>query len=142
MITKTSKTSSTRRKLGSSTGFLSQFVPSETTLAVDRSTNSRSPTRLIRTCKHLHVRLTLTARFALFLIQHPSIVDKTIHNILKLCSEHGPICHLFELILVIHANTSNEINHIVYHVFVGIPRSHGCYYMLTYHAQVNIPCRS
>jgi hypothetical protein len=29
------------------------------------------------------------------------------------CSEHGPICHLFELILVIHANTSNETNHIV-----------------------------
>jgi hypothetical protein len=30
-----------------------------------------------------------------------------------LCSEHGPICHLFELILVIHANTSNGTNHIV-----------------------------
>jgi hypothetical protein len=29
------------------------------------------------------------------------------------CSEHGPICHLFELILVIHANTSNGTNHIV-----------------------------
>jgi hypothetical protein len=30
-----------------------------------------------------------------------------------ICSEHDPICHLFELILVIHANTSNETNHIV-----------------------------
>jgi hypothetical protein len=29
------------------------------------------------------------------------------------CSEHGPICHLFELILVIYANTSNGTNHIV-----------------------------
>jgi hypothetical protein len=29
------------------------------------------------------------------------------------CSEHGPICHLFVLILVIHANTSNGTNHIV-----------------------------
>jgi hypothetical protein len=29
------------------------------------------------------------------------------------CSEHGLICHLFELILVIHANTSNGTNHIV-----------------------------
>jgi hypothetical protein len=29
------------------------------------------------------------------------------------CSEHGPIYHLFELILVIHANTSNGTNHIV-----------------------------
>jgi hypothetical protein len=29
------------------------------------------------------------------------------------CSEHGPICHLFKLILVIHANTSNGTNHIV-----------------------------
>jgi hypothetical protein len=29
------------------------------------------------------------------------------------CSEHGPICRLFELILVIHANTSNGTNHIV-----------------------------
>jgi hypothetical protein len=28
-------------------------------------------------------------------------------------SEHGLICHLFELILVIHANTSNGTNHIV-----------------------------
>jgi hypothetical protein len=26
-------------------------------------------------------------------------------------SEHGLICHLFELILVILANTSNETNH-------------------------------
>jgi hypothetical protein len=30
-----------------------------------------------------------------------------------MCSEHGPICHLFKLILVIHANTSNGTNHIV-----------------------------
>jgi hypothetical protein len=29
------------------------------------------------------------------------------------CSEHGPICHLFELVLVIHANTSNGTNRIV-----------------------------
>jgi hypothetical protein len=29
------------------------------------------------------------------------------------CREHGLICHLFELILVIHANTSNGTNHIV-----------------------------
>jgi hypothetical protein len=29
------------------------------------------------------------------------------------CSEHGPNCHLFELILVIHANTSNGTNLIV-----------------------------
>jgi hypothetical protein len=29
------------------------------------------------------------------------------------CSEHGPISHLFELILVIHVNTSNGTNHIV-----------------------------
>jgi hypothetical protein len=28
------------------------------------------------------------------------------------CSEHGPICHLFEWILVIHANTSNGTDHI------------------------------
>jgi hypothetical protein len=60
----------------------------------------------------------------------------------QLCSEHGPICHLFELILVIHVNTSNGTNHFVEHVFVGISRSHGCYHMLTYHAQVNIPCPS
>jgi hypothetical protein len=32
---------------------------------------------------------------------------------LTFCSEHGPICHLFKLILVIHANTSNVTNHIV-----------------------------
>jgi hypothetical protein len=57
-------------------------------------------------------------------------------------SEHGPIFHLFELILVIHANTSNETNHFVEHVFVGIFKSHGCYHMLTYHDQVNIPCPS
>jgi hypothetical protein len=56
-------------------------------------------------------------------------------KLVEVCSEHGPICHLFELILVIP-------NHIVYHVFVGIPRSHGCYHMLKYHAQVNIPCPS
>jgi hypothetical protein len=31
----------------------------------------------------------------------------------KECSKHGPICHLFELILVIHANISNRTNHIV-----------------------------
>jgi hypothetical protein len=54
------------------------------------------------------------------------------------CSEHGLICHLFELILVIHANTSNGTNHIVKPVFVGISRSHGCYHMLTYHAQANM----
>jgi hypothetical protein len=30
-----------------------------------------------------------------------------------ICSDHGPICHYFELILVIHANTSNGTNHIV-----------------------------
>jgi hypothetical protein len=29
------------------------------------------------------------------------------------CSEHDPICHLFNLILVIHANTNNGTNHIV-----------------------------
>jgi hypothetical protein len=29
------------------------------------------------------------------------------------CSEHGPIFHLFELILVTHANTSNGTNHII-----------------------------
>jgi hypothetical protein len=29
------------------------------------------------------------------------------------CSEHGFICHLFELILLIHANISNGTNHIV-----------------------------
>jgi hypothetical protein len=29
------------------------------------------------------------------------------------CSKHGPTCHLFELILVIHVNTSNGTNHIV-----------------------------
>jgi hypothetical protein len=32
---------------------------------------------------------------------------------LEFCSEHGLICQLFELILVIHANTNNETNHIV-----------------------------
>jgi hypothetical protein len=32
---------------------------------------------------------------------------------LSMCSEHGPICQLFELILVIHANKSNGTNHIV-----------------------------
>jgi hypothetical protein len=37
----------------------------------------------------------------------------TEENTLTTCSEHGPICHLFELILVIHANTSNGTNHIV-----------------------------
>jgi hypothetical protein len=36
------------------------------------------------------------------------------------CSEHVPICHLFKLILVIRANTSNGTNHIVQHVFVGL----------------------
>jgi hypothetical protein len=41
---------------------------------------------------------------------------------LSICSEHDPICYLFELILVIHANTSNETNHIL----VDISRSHGC----------------
>jgi hypothetical protein len=30
-----------------------------------------------------------------------------------LCSEHDLISHLFELILVIHDNTSNGTNHIV-----------------------------
>jgi hypothetical protein len=54
------------------------------------------------------------------------------------CSEYGPICHLFELILVIHVNTSNETNHFVEHVFVGISRSHGCYHKLAYHAQANM----
>jgi hypothetical protein len=54
------------------------------------------------------------------------------------CSEHGPISHLFELILVIHVNTNNGTNHFVEHVFVGISRSHGCYHMLTYHDQVNM----
>jgi hypothetical protein len=54
------------------------------------------------------------------------------------CSEHGPICHLFELILVIHVNTSNGTNHFVEQVFVGISRSHGCYHNLTYHAQANM----
>jgi disease resistance protein RPM1 len=29
------------------------------------------------------------------------------------CREHGLICHLFELILMIHVNTSNGTNHIV-----------------------------
>jgi hypothetical protein len=48
------------------------------------------------------------------------------YTIMKYCREHVPICHLFELILVIHANTSNETNHIVYHVLVDISRSHGC----------------
>jgi hypothetical protein len=45
----------------------------------------------------------------------------------------------FELILVIHVNTSNGTNHLVEHVFVGISRSHGCYHKLTYHAQANMP---
>jgi hypothetical protein len=49
-------------------------------------------------------------------------------------SEHGPICHLFELILVIHANTSNGTNHFVYHVFVDIPKSHGCFFKKDYPA--------
>jgi hypothetical protein len=30
-----------------------------------------------------------------------------------ICSEHDPICHLFELILVIHANISDGTDHIV-----------------------------
>jgi hypothetical protein len=34
-------------------------------------------------------------------------------HLLPTCSEHGLICHLFELILVIHANTSNVTNNIV-----------------------------
>jgi hypothetical protein len=33
--------------------------------------------------------------------------------LLYFCSEHDLIFHLFELILVIHANTSNETNHII-----------------------------
>jgi hypothetical protein len=77
----------------------------------------------------------------LFLDELMTIPFSFLTNIYK-CSEHGPICHLFELILVIHANTSNETNHIVLHVFVGIPRSQGCYHMSTYHSQINIQCPS
>jgi hypothetical protein len=46
--------------------------------------------------------------------QHVKCTAKHIENELYVakCSEHGPICHLFELILVIHANTSNGANHI------------------------------
>jgi hypothetical protein len=43
------------------------------------------------------------------------------------CSEHGPICHLFELILVIHANK------LTYHAQVNMS-----YHKLTYHVQVNL----
>jgi hypothetical protein len=68
---------------------------------------------------------------------------KSLHHfqigiIFGMCSEHGPICHLFELILVIHVDTSNGTNHFIEHVFVGISRSHGCYHKLTYHAQANM----
>jgi hypothetical protein len=48
--------------------------------------------------------LQIYASFACVVINHQKGGD---------CSEHGPICHLFELILVIHANTSNGTNHIV-----------------------------
>jgi hypothetical protein len=41
------------------------------------------------------------------------------------CSEHGPICHLFELILVIHANTSNGTNHIVSSLSYVVPWRRG-----------------
>jgi hypothetical protein len=40
-------------------------------------------------------------------------VCKAIEENIRYYSEHGPICHLFELILVIHANTSNGTNHFV-----------------------------
>jgi hypothetical protein len=70
------------------------------------------------------------------LIRKNATISQKIHG--QGCSEHSPICHLFELILVIHVNTSNGTNHFVEHVFVGISRSHGCYHKLTYHAQANM----
>jgi hypothetical protein len=48
-----------------------------------------------------------------FLALKPSPQKHRLKQIKYTCSEHGPICHLFELILVIHANTSNGTNHIV-----------------------------
>jgi hypothetical protein len=50
----------------------------------------------------------------------------------------APYAISLSLILVIHDNMINGTNHIVQLVFVGIPRSHGCYHMLTYHAQANM----
>jgi hypothetical protein len=57
--------------------------------------------------------LQIYACFACVVINHQKGGD---------CSDHGPICHLFELILVIHVDTSNGTNHFVKHVFVGISR--------------------
>jgi hypothetical protein len=48
--------------------------------------------------------LQIYACFACVVINHQKGGD---------CSEHVPICHLFKLILVIRANTSNGTNHIV-----------------------------
>jgi hypothetical protein len=39
---------------------------------------------------------------------------------------------------VINDNMINATNQIVKHVFVGIPRSHGCYHKLSYHDQVHM----
>jgi hypothetical protein len=51
--------------------------------------------------------------FQMFLLKFRKMLLLLLLLLLLLCSEHGPICHLFELILVIHVNTSNGTNHIV-----------------------------
>jgi hypothetical protein len=51
-----------------------------------------------------------------YMLQKPILsgrVGKWAYSLLDQCIEHGPIFHLFELILVIHVNTSNGTNHIV-----------------------------
>jgi hypothetical protein len=75
--------------------------------------------------------MSVTARVVAMVVRAPPLGHSVVHTLsTSLClvecgfalptnstepdySEHGPICHLFELILVIHANTSNGTNHIV-----------------------------
>jgi hypothetical protein len=57
--------------------------------------------------------IVMTARVVVVVVVDALGPSSGLDGVLYVCSEHGPICHLFELILVIHANTSNGTNHIV-----------------------------
>jgi hypothetical protein len=59
-----------------------------------------------------HMKQELIDHFSEMLLKQYVIKPKQQSYMYK-CSEHGSICHLFELILVIHDNTSNGTNHIV-----------------------------
>jgi hypothetical protein len=77
--------------------------------------HSAAPTRRNWTGgKQILRYLNITKDLGLFFkkTKDPSLVG-TLMLVIYNCSEHGPICQLFELILVIHANTSNGTNNIV-----------------------------